>query len=120
MNDNIDPFESIKINKSNLNIQIANQIQEMVETKQIKSGTKLPSERNLAIKLGVNRATLRESIRILEQRGLIKTDTGKGAYISFVSPTVVADSIKRYRIFGNCSPDDIMVLREILNLKSVH
>jgi len=114
MNDNIDPFASIKINKSNLNIQIADQIQEMIEAKTIKLGAKLPSERSLAVKLGVNRATLRESIRILEQRGLLKTDTGKGAYISFVSSTIVTESIKRYRIFGNCSPEEIMVLREII------
>jgi len=92
MKNEIEPFKLIKINKNNKNIQIADQIQEMIEKGELKLGAKLPSERNLAQIVGINRATLREAIRILEQRGLIKTDTGRGAYIIEVSPLIVSEN----------------------------
>jgi GntR family transcriptional repressor for pyruvate dehydrogenase complex len=39
-------------------------------------GTGLPSESSLADSLGVNRSTLRESIRVLEQTGLVRRRSG--------------------------------------------
>ena len=39
---------------------------------------KLPPERKLAEDLGVNRASLREAIKALEQMGLVKTRQGDG------------------------------------------
>ena len=84
----------------------------VIEKKQLQAGSKLPSERSLAAILGINRATLREAIRILEERGLLKTDIGKGAYISYIKLSIVTESLKRYRIFGNCSLEDLMEIRE--------
>jgi len=41
-------------------------------------GTTLPSERDLAIRLGVSRATLREAMAALRQAGLVETRRGRG------------------------------------------
>ena len=41
-------------------------------------GTTLPSERDLALRLGVSRATLREAIAALRQAGLVETRRGRG------------------------------------------
>lgn len=112
MSDENKIFKSIKVIKNNINNQIADQIQELIEKKQLQAGSKLPSERSLASILGINRATLREAIRILEVRGLLTTDIGRGAYISYIKPSIVTESLKRYRIFGDCSLDDIMEIRE--------
>src|SRR3989304_8775028 len=96
-------FKTIKVIKNNINIQIADQIQEMIEKKQLQTGSKLPSERSLAAILGINRATLREAIRILEERGLLKTDIGKGAYISYIESSMVTESLKSDRSLGSWS-----------------
>ena len=44
-------------------------------------GDKLPPERKLAEELGVNRASLREAIKSLEQMGLVKTRQGDGTRV---------------------------------------
>jgi GntR family transcriptional repressor for pyruvate dehydrogenase complex len=41
-------------------------------------GTTLPSERDLALRLGVSRATLREAMAALRQAGLVETRRGRG------------------------------------------
>ncbi|MBD0416104.1 FadR/GntR family transcriptional regulator [Oryzicola mucosus] len=43
----------------------------------IQPGDTLPSETNLAETLGVNRSTVREAIRALEQNGFVRRETGR-------------------------------------------
>jgi len=48
----------------------------------IKAGDVLPSETALAEQLGVNRSTVREGIRLLEQNGLVRRQGGKKLFAS--------------------------------------
>ena len=47
----------------------------------IEPGGKLPSEPELALKLGVSRATLREAMRAFEEQGLIRRRQGVGTFV---------------------------------------
>ncbi len=107
-------FQSLNLRRDHLREQIANSIQNMIATRKLQPGDQLPSERELAKQLGVNRATLRESIRLLEQRGLVQMRVGSGTYIADLSRAVLSDSIERYFVFGSCSHEDLVVVREII------
>ncbi|HET7524413.1 MAG TPA: FCD domain-containing protein [Burkholderiaceae bacterium] len=48
----------------------------------LKPGTALPTEQELASRFGVNRSTLREAIRQLEQEGLLERHGGKRLYVA--------------------------------------
>jgi len=48
---------------------------------QLKPGTALPSEQALATQFGVNRSTIRESIRLLEQEGLLERHQGRRLFV---------------------------------------
>jgi DNA-binding FadR family transcriptional regulator len=48
---------------------------------ELKPGTALPSEQELASQFGVNRSTMRESIRLLEQEGLLVRHGGRRLFV---------------------------------------
>ncbi len=55
---------------------VVEQIQDVILDGKVKPGEKLPSERELGEMLGTSRGTLREALRILEQKGLIEIRLG--------------------------------------------
>ncbi|KNZ42227.1 FadR/GntR family transcriptional regulator [Acetobacterium bakii] len=63
-------------------LQILEQIKDNIIQGNLRSGDRLPSERQWAEQLGVSRATIRESIRALEMIGLVKCQQGEGNFIA--------------------------------------
>jgi DNA-binding FadR family transcriptional regulator len=57
-------------------------IEKEIHNGRLKVGDKLPSETTLAEQFGVNRSTIREGIRLLEQGGLIQREGGKRPRVS--------------------------------------
>ncbi|MSM38567.1 MAG: GntR family transcriptional regulator [Geobacter sp.] len=55
---------------------VVEQIQEAIVSGKLKAGEHLPAERELKEKFNVSRGTLREALRVLEQKGLIQIKTG--------------------------------------------
>ena len=53
---------------------------------------KMPSERQLAARLGVSRAIVREALHELHGRGMIETRHGKGSFVACVVPPVEESS----------------------------
>jgi DNA-binding FadR family transcriptional regulator len=61
--------------------EIVQQLRGLILRGEYAVGDKLPPERRLAEELGVNRASLREAIKSLEQMGLVKTRQGDGTRV---------------------------------------
>lgn len=110
----MDVFQSLKVKRERLPEQIADSIEETIAENQLQPGTRLPSERDLAQQLGVSRATVSQAIRVLEQRGLVQMQVGSGAYVTNKARSVFVDSMERLFVFRNCSPEDLMNYREML------
>lgn len=60
--------------------EVALQIEEAILLKKLNIGDRLPSERDLAKNFDVSRRTLRESLRVVEQKGLVEIRPA-GAFI---------------------------------------
>ncbi|MEM9709373.1 MAG: FadR/GntR family transcriptional regulator [Pseudomonadota bacterium] len=58
------------------------QVEDLIASGILKQGRKLPSERDLAERLGVSRPKLREALQILEERGLVVTKHGEGSFVA--------------------------------------
>lgn len=75
-----------------LSDKIANDLESMIADGRLKPGDRLPSERDLAIRLKISRPSLREAIQKLNSRGLLTTRHGGGTFVceeiapSFVDP----------------------------------
>ncbi|THU01092.1 transcriptional regulator GlcC [Lampropedia puyangensis] len=61
--------------------QVAAHIERLIVNSVLKVGQLLPSERRLMDKLGCSRTALREGLRILRGKGVIRTEHGKGSYV---------------------------------------
>lgn len=59
------------------------------------AGSLLPTETELSEQFAVNRSTVREGIRVLEQNGYLRREGGKRLFISRPSPKHVGDHLER-------------------------
>jgi DNA-binding FadR family transcriptional regulator len=69
------------VSNRKLYIQIADQIRELINSGSVQPGQQLPSERDLAVSLGVSRPTVREALIALEIADLIEIRVGVGAFV---------------------------------------
>jgi GntR family transcriptional regulator, transcriptional repressor for pyruvate dehydrogenase complex len=61
----------------------------------LKPRSKLPTEMSLSEQFGVNRSTVREAIRLLEQTGLVQRKTSRRLEVSLPSTDHLAEGIRR-------------------------
>jgi GntR family transcriptional repressor for pyruvate dehydrogenase complex len=92
--------------------QVVDQLQELIITEAFRSGEKLPGERELAERLGVSRTVVREAIRVLSVRGLVRVKAGCGTYVRKPSPDDAAVPIELLLKLQKC-PDFFDNLYEI-------
>ena len=76
--------------------QIANQIEQRIVERTLRTGDALPSETDLARQFGVNRSTIREAIRELEVHGLLGRERGeKRLRVTRPEPRRVSSGVSR-------------------------
>jgi len=70
---------------------VAKQIQEFIATNKLLAGSKLPTERELALMLEVSRSGLREGIKLLAAVDIVETRQGSGTYVKHPQSMVLLD-----------------------------
>lgn len=68
--------------------QVADQLRELILTRQLVEGERLPTETQLSRELGVGRATVREALRLLAAQGIVRTSKGAGGGSYVTLPTI--------------------------------
>ena len=81
------------IKKVTLTEQITKLIASWIMDGKLNPGEKLPNERELAERLGVNRGRVRESLRALAIVGLITIKPGQGSFVNEKNESIPADTI---------------------------
>lgn len=71
-----------EVNGEPLYSVVASRAQERITTGDWKEGDRLPAERQLCQDFGVSRATLRQALSELQERGLITRHQGRGTFVS--------------------------------------
>jgi GntR family transcriptional repressor for pyruvate dehydrogenase complex len=93
------PSETVPVYRS-----VANTIGERILSGEWPIGSGLPSETALAQTLGVNRSTMREAIRVLEENGMLRRRPGgKRLFVSAPSDTEVATRMKAAMVLQEMS-----------------
>ncbi|POA29495.1 MULTISPECIES: FadR/GntR family transcriptional regulator [unclassified Pseudomonas] len=76
-------------------------------------GDVLPSQRDLALQLGVSRASLREALSSLSALGVISVQPGKGVFVQAGEPSPAVSGVS-WPFAAQASPVDIFQLRYAL------
>lgn len=69
-------------NNAPIYIQVMDMIKKQIVSKELKTGDKLPSVRELAISLKVNPNTIQRTYQELERVGIAETQRGLGRYVT--------------------------------------
>ncbi len=85
---------------------VADRLQALILQGGLAAGDRLPSQRDLAVRLGVSRPSLREAMAALETMGLVVVRVGSGVYIA--PPALRAPP---WRFADRCSPRDVYEAR---------
>jgi GntR family transcriptional repressor for pyruvate dehydrogenase complex len=70
------------IQASRLYEQIVQQIEESILKGELREGSQLPAERDLAKQFGVSRTAVREAIKALQEKGLVDAFPGRGTFVT--------------------------------------
>ncbi len=93
---------------------VVEQVQEAILKGELKPGSKLPAERELKEIFRASRGTLREALRVLEQKGLISIRTGVsgGAFVKALTTNEVSESLDLLIRYQRVSLRDLAEFRE--------
>ena len=87
------PFRSVAREPS-LSDRVAEQLTEAIVSRQIPAGERLPSERELGDRFRVSRTVVREAVRSLAARGLVRVTSGRGVEVNEIGASNVAASMR--------------------------
>lgn len=103
-----------KIKKVNLSTQLVDTITSLIENGTWKLGDKLPNEVELATSFEVSRNIMRESMKILENFGILESKTGIGTFISQTALSAIHNMRFFDELKNNSTVDMIMETRIII------
>ncbi|GGO84842.1 transcriptional regulator [Marinobacterium nitratireducens] len=94
---------------------IAHRLEQLILDGSLAPEQKIPSERQLAAKLGVSRSIIREALHELHGRGIIETRHGKGSFVASILPEPEDESPLMQLYFGHARTlFDLLEVREQL------
>ncbi|MCC7059349.1 MAG: FadR family transcriptional regulator [Burkholderiaceae bacterium] len=94
--------------------RIARQLQTRIRGREWARAGRLPGQRQLAEELGVSRASLREAITMLESLGVLRSEAGRGVFITRPGEKVAHGNYGRWRFQGRYALHDVYLVRNEL------
>ncbi|MGB7623878.1 MAG: FadR/GntR family transcriptional regulator [Terriglobia bacterium] len=95
---------------------VVSHVRGLIELGQLRSGDRLPSERELALQLGVSRASLRAGLRSLAAMGVVQTRHGSGSFITPGRPALATDALSFLAALHGFTPAQMFEARLVLEV----
>lgn len=94
-------------------------IKAMIADGELRAGSRLPVEKDLAERLGVSRGSLREGVRALAVLGVIETRQGDGTYVTDLAPAQLFTPLGLLADLGDVtSSAQLLDVRRVLESES--
>lgn len=95
-------------------LRVAGQVENYVQGNGLVPGDRLPGERELCELLGVSRASVREALRALETRGVVRVRHGKGVFVA--APDEGERALQRLSRLREVGLEELFAMREVLEV----
>jgi DNA-binding FadR family transcriptional regulator len=105
-------MESI-VKRSGVCDEVVIKLQQQIASGKFKPGEKLPSEPVMMQQFGVGRSSIREAVRILSNKGLVRVKQGLGTFVDVQNGTLVP----WYDRLQSSTVKDLNEVRQLLELK---
>jgi GntR family transcriptional regulator, transcriptional repressor for pyruvate dehydrogenase complex len=97
---------------------IVDQIKVLLREGKLSIGDRLPSERDLCVRFGVSRVTVREALRVLEANGLIEIRVGArgGAFVASPTKERLGEGLAELMTLAPLTPANITEARTVIEV----
>jgi GntR family transcriptional repressor for pyruvate dehydrogenase complex len=102
------------IDRTGITELVVQRIKELLETGELKAGSRLPPERELADMLSISRPSLRTALKALSVMGIIRAKPGAGTYIADSLPEVFTAPMRFMTLIHNTSDEELFEARLII------
>ncbi|WP_409290275.1 FadR/GntR family transcriptional regulator [Peribacillus sp. SCS-37] len=113
-------MEYKKIKQKKIYEQVAEAIQEMIQTGKIKPGEKLDSVQQLADHFHVGRSAIREALTSLKAMGLIEIRQGEGTYIKQFETDQIAYPVSAAILMNKEDISHLLEVRKIIEVGTAY
>ncbi len=97
--------------------QIANRLVALISERALRPGDRLPPERELAVTMGVSRASLREALRALSLIGVTEMRQGAGNYVASLDPATLMRPLGLVLALSDAGFDELFEARKLVEPK---
>lgn len=102
------------IDRAGITELVVQRIKELLERGELKAGSRLPPERELADMLSISRPSLRTALKALSVMGIIRAKPGAGTYIAEEIPEVFTEPMQFMTLIHNTSVEELFETRRII------
>ena len=95
---------------------VAEQVEEMILSGQLASGDRLPSEAELGEQFSVSRTVVREAIKVLADKGLVRPEPGRGTFVARPDVELLVTSMDTILRIEQCTLADVLELRRMIEV----
>ena len=103
-------YRPVRTGKGALSDQVAQQIIDLIASRQLQVGSRLPPLKELAGYLGVSRTAAREAIKILDAWGIVAVKPGVGTFVAEISADALTVPL---RLSAELSSETLRDLHEL-------
>ena len=95
---------------------VVRHVRELIEAGQLGPGDRLPPERELALRVGVSRPSVRAGLRALSAMGVVQSRHGAGTFIRGGPPTLGSEPLSFLAALHGFSRDEMFEARRVLEV----
>jgi GntR family transcriptional regulator, transcriptional repressor for pyruvate dehydrogenase complex len=113
-----DPVDFVKIKRKTVVSQVMEKIRELIASGQFKAGDRIPTEEELATRLGIGRSSIREAIKVFNYLGVLDSRTAVGTFVCDRA-SISAEALTWSILLGRDDYQDLIDTRGALEASSL-